>query len=1081
MGFKFSYICDLLSSLDENRRLKRTTAAGKDIDRTTVANWFRLHGKRIHDGNTDYLALLSCLFPELRPDRVYGFREPSLVKIIGRCLLLGTSRQRELELWKSKGAGDLAQCVEYVMRAAENQLDVSSSVTVEELETALNKIAARSRFSAPDLRRQRSAVQVDEALGRIFRRLTSRDAKWLTRLLLKEYTPVEIPQRWTLRKFHFLLPALLSVRSSLKAALEAMDRGPMKQFPPCPDPEYGRALMELSMPHLAPQVGIKVGRPEYYKGRSLKHCCRMAGNRLMSVERKYDGEYCQVHIDLERRWDCIRIFSKSGKESTVDRKGMHGAIRDSLKIRKPGCRFSKRCILEGELLVWSDIKHEILPFYHLRKHVMRAGTFIGTESDSPCVYILLYYYFDLLISFRPDPQEHLFVVFFDLLLLDDNVALAKPYRERRALLTEVVNPIEGLTDITPQFNIDFSRPSAYERLKDEFSLVSAQKWEGLVLKGADEPYFRTFSQDTSEFSCCWVKFKKESIPGLGDTADFVLIGGRYDSRDAVSLDSIKPLSWTSFFIGCLDDDSGCKPTFRIIDILNKQNINTQLLQTLNQLGQFQACDVDSDDAPFSLRVDQVRLPKIQVMFRTPFIVEMTGFGFDKPQGARYYSLRFPRVVKIHSDREYDAATSFKELQELARVANSVPVEELSQEAAELAEKMDPTNKKPQYIVDHSENSATTMTISSVATSSQPLIACSDRSRDCEPSQGAEIQLIPPISGQKRKLEVRDGFPSMSQNAIKVTPTPVSILPDATQTLSSSSSDEQQPPYRHLSNITNLAEVKCSPPSTNEPCHGEMGLITETSAQKGESTASSLSDSLPLNPGFLRSHSFQSYHSHNSNEKPSQELSLTRSSSNLSERSRRPNPMEDSPFTKLPVFLSSTLSDATTSLLRRYIPSCRSSIAPSSVSRWLTSLAALQDTPQAPPMYSIVLVDSNRRNLVVSDMTQVGETLVSLRRRGKIPGIGKVMFMHWKVVGLEFNASKAGDELVDRWKRFGKGNIVGCLKWGYGEVPECGSRNQNESVDSSGVQKERSNDVCYRGDWTEVLSLLQRRHITSSAS
>ncbi|KAF3479466.1 ATP-dependent DNA ligase domain-containing protein [Arthroderma uncinatum] len=348
----------------------------------------------------------------------------------------------------------------------------------------------------------------------------------------------------------------------------------------------------------------------------------------------------------------------------------------------------------------------------------------------------------LLMLLRPDPQERLFIVFFDLLLLDDNLALAKPYKERRALLHEVVNPIHGLADITPQFNIDFSFPSAYERLKEEFSLVSAQKWEGLVLKGADEPYFRTFSQDTSEFSCCWIKFKKESIPGLGDTADFVLIGARYDSREAASLHNIKGLSWTSFFIGCLDDDAvslSSKPTFRIIDILNRHNINTPLMQTLNQLGQFQACDVDSDDAPFSLRVDQVRLTKIQVMFRTPFIVEMTGFGFDKPQGVRYYSLRFPRVVKIHSDRKYEAATSFKDLQELARIANSAPVEELSQDVADLTERLDPTDKKPQYIVDHSENSATAMTVSSAATSSQAPMAGNSPFGGHESSQGTDVQ------------------------------------------------------------------------------------------------------------------------------------------------------------------------------------------------------------------------------------------------------------------------------------------------------------------------------------------------------
>jgi DNA ligase-4 len=71
----------------------------------------------------------------------------------------------------------------------------------------------------------------------------------------------------------------------------------------------------------------------------------------MSVERKYDGEYCQIHIDLSRASDGIKIFSKSGKDSTIDRIRLHRALRDSLKLDTADCRIKRLCILEGELLV----------------------------------------------------------------------------------------------------------------------------------------------------------------------------------------------------------------------------------------------------------------------------------------------------------------------------------------------------------------------------------------------------------------------------------------------------------------------------------------------------------------------------------------------------------------------------------------------------------------------------------------------------------------------------------------------------------------------------------------------------------
>ena len=384
MGFKFSYVCDLLSQLDSNRVLKATTAARKiDPDTSTVIAWFKRHSKLIHDGRTDRLALLSCLFPKKRPDRVYNLREASLVKVIGRCLLLGTSRKQELDLWRTRGRGDLGQCVENVMRQAENHIKSSQEVTVQEVDLALAQIASKCRFSGPSIQRSYSAVSVDDALAPIFRRLSSRDAKWLTRLILKDYSPVEVPEKLVLRKFHFMMPTLLTFQDSMEAALRMLSREPIASFPANPSPDYAEYLMRNVMAHLPPQLGVKIGRPDFHKARGLKHCCTLARKRMMSLEKKYDGEYCQIHVDLSRGNNCIQIFSKSGKDSTQDRIGVHQAIKECLRIGKPDCQVKRQCILEGELLVWGVQEGAILPFYKLRKHVSRSGSFLGADNDSP--------------------------------------------------------------------------------------------------------------------------------------------------------------------------------------------------------------------------------------------------------------------------------------------------------------------------------------------------------------------------------------------------------------------------------------------------------------------------------------------------------------------------------------------------------------------------------------------------------------------------------------------------------------------------------------------------------------------------
>lgn len=107
----------------------------------------------------------------------------------------------------------------------------------------------------------------------------------------------------------------------------------------------------------------------------------------MSLERKYDGEYCQIHIDITKGQDCIQIFSKSGKDSTLDRAGIHDVIKRSLAIGEPHCKVSRRCILEGELLVWDDRDGKILEFHKLRKFLSRSDIFIGTELDSQSVFL----------------------------------------------------------------------------------------------------------------------------------------------------------------------------------------------------------------------------------------------------------------------------------------------------------------------------------------------------------------------------------------------------------------------------------------------------------------------------------------------------------------------------------------------------------------------------------------------------------------------------------------------------------------------------------------------------------------------
>ncbi|KAI1998334.1 hypothetical protein LOZ53_000120 [Ophidiomyces ophidiicola] len=1093
MGFKFSYVCDLLSTLDNNRTLKAASEAKKrNPDSSTVLNWFDRHEKKIHSGDTDRLALLSCIFPEKRPERVFRLREASLVKVIGRCLLLGACRKQELDRWRERGWGDLGQCVEHVMRQAENQIESNNEVTVEEIDLALAKIASRCRHSGPAVRYQYDAVGVDETLSPIFRRLSSRDGKWLTRLIIKDFSPVVVPSQLVFKTFHFLLPNLLLFQNSLSGALKFLDQDLVKSFPPRPERQYASHLSTIALPYLKPEVGVKVGRVDFFKARSLQHCCQMAEGRVMSVEKKYDGEYCQVHINLSGP-TAIQIFSKSGKDSTADRLGAHRIVKESLRIGQSDCRFFDRCIVECEVLVWSDAKSKILPFHKLRSHIPRSGSFIGIENDSP-----------------PDQHEHLYLAFFDVLLVDDKVCLSQPYRERRQILQDLVKSIEGYSEIAKQQVINFSYPDSFDSLKDAVAMAAAQRWEGLVLKGNEEPYFPIFEDSVAKSNFGrWIKLKKEYIPGLGDSADFALVGARYDANDANKMQTIKKLLWTSFFVGCLETTqqvSGIqRQVFRVIDVINRHNIGPQLILSLNQLGQFQICDPTS--SPFLIKSDQPQIPEVEVLFRMPFVVEMVGSCFERPQDVRYYTLRFPRVLKIHSDRSVDEAITFAELQRLAETSRTIPEDELSQEIALWNTKLDGRGGISEYIVDDSDKSS--------SSSSPP---------NSPPCLSFQAEMTPGLSfvHKDRALIELQG-----SHEVDVAPRYVSRRSTGTLSISNTpntqgmSNKRQKLYHRNNSQVINILpdhtehafSSKDSCPSTTAILADVSGFAAKTNQQNCTPLGIPCTTSTPGSPlSSLNSFNLENFPEHlnsrhlnatgvtskNMLEFPSfsqQSVSqvegiLKQTSTEDLFRNASQGLIEgtavknDWILHNIPILFGSSLSKGTFPMLNKYLQKLKRSAA-MSVSQFLIEITARSKFDSSfcdklkaisPSLLGVVLVDSKNGDecRIASEIACMGNKIVNCRQREYFPKSGKIVFVQWRI--LQLAASSRGI-LKPRREAYGKAIFAGCLKWGYGASKKRRRKEIHSATDTTPAPQDQYSRV-ERGikvslDWQEILPLVQR--------
>ena len=163
------------------------------------------------------------------------------------------------------------------------------------------------------------------------------------------------------------------------------------------------------------------------------------------------------------------------------------------------------------------------------------------------------------------------IIYYDVMLIDDDPVVHRQHKKRRHLLERLVNPIKGRADIVWQKHVRFDRPTGPEKLKKALALAFVQRWEGLVMKPSDEPYFNLGKPVQRRFPSRWVKLKKDCIKGLGDTADFAVVGAGYNVTEAEKYEGMS-IRWTHFHIGCLRNKAavlyaGAKPHFFVFETI----------------------------------------------------------------------------------------------------------------------------------------------------------------------------------------------------------------------------------------------------------------------------------------------------------------------------------------------------------------------------------------------------------------------------------------------------------------------------------------------------------------------------------
>ena len=362
-----------------------------------IIAWAHTHKALIHSlSKDDLVALLSLLFPNERQDMVYNLQPQWLTnkfeKRFREWLDVSKENIKQLRDWEKPNGARLSASVHKVMqqtRERASKIRPSRPITVSQVFDVLEKIAFQPSYSDPSIRKKHvtTTKNNDEALRNLFTFLRPSQGGILVKLLLNDLG-VELNHYEVLRHFNAVLPAVYKVTRSFSAVAKFLLEPEIRSIMNA----YVKLRKSPAYRSWRPVHDTFVDRSYTKQGSTPQEIMKHADKRRMFLERKSDGEYCQIHIDLSKGDnDYFVIFSKSGKRSTDDKKQIHEVIKESLGFSIPanrddnakGRRFKTTLMIGGELVVFNKKTREQLPFHYARKHLTRSGRKLGLRTYSP--------------------------------------------------------------------------------------------------------------------------------------------------------------------------------------------------------------------------------------------------------------------------------------------------------------------------------------------------------------------------------------------------------------------------------------------------------------------------------------------------------------------------------------------------------------------------------------------------------------------------------------------------------------------------------------------------------------------------
>ncbi|KAK1229697.1 ATP-dependent DNA ligase Cdc17 [Marasmius sp. AFHP31] len=336
-------------------------------------------------------------------------------------------------------------------------------------------------------------------------------------------------------------------------------------------------------------------------------------NKRFTCEYKYDGERAQVH-KLED--GTVGVFSRNSEDMSKKYPDLVEQLPRCIK------ESTKSFVLDAEAVAIDRATGKLMPFQELSRRKRK----------------------DVKVE---DIQVRVCLFAFDLLYLNGEPLLHKPLTERRKLLREHFEPVDG--------EFQFAKSSDSEATEDiQTFLEESVKdgCEGLMVKmlESDASYY-----EPSRRSVNWLKLKKDYLAGVGDSLDLVVVGGFYGKGKRTNV-------YGAFLLACYDADS---EEFQTISKIATGFSDEALQSHYEMLKPLEIQKPRGDLKVGGAKADVWFEPQVVWEVLTadlslsPIYTAAQGLV-----GERGISLRFPRFIRIRDDKNADDATGPEQVAEM---------------------------------------------------------------------------------------------------------------------------------------------------------------------------------------------------------------------------------------------------------------------------------------------------------------------------------------------------------------------------------------------------------------------------------